>query len=67
MPAGSRKRVRVGGTTSAGLSEDEARARMVVQVDDDSRRAAATYVIDNSGSREALEPQVRAMWERLTG
>ena len=50
-----------------GMTEGEARARMAVQVDDDARRAAATYVIDNSGPREALEPQVRALWERLTG
>ena len=50
-----------------GMTEDEARARMVVQVDDDARRAGATYVIDNSGPREALEPQVRVLWERLIG
>lgn len=49
-----------------GMTEVDARARMAAQVDDDARRAVATTVIDNSGPRELLEPQVQQLWVVLT-
>ncbi|NBM16804.1 dephospho-CoA kinase [Streptomyces sp. GC420] len=48
-----------------GMTEEEARARMSAQADRAARLAVADLVIDNDGPLEALEPQVRAVWEEL--
>ncbi|RFU85268.1 dephospho-CoA kinase [Streptomyces triticagri] len=48
-----------------GMSEQDARARMAAQADREKRLAVADVVIDNDGPLEALEPQVRAVWEDL--
>ncbi|MER5884374.1 dephospho-CoA kinase [Streptomyces sp. NPDC001941] len=49
-----------------GMSESDARARMAAQATREQRRAVADLLIDNDGPLEALEPQVREVWERLT-
>ncbi|MFF7413053.1 dephospho-CoA kinase [Streptomyces lydicus] len=48
-----------------GMAEDEAKSRMAAQATREQRLAIADLVIDNDGPLEALEPQVRAVWERL--
>ncbi|MFG2893326.1 dephospho-CoA kinase [Streptomyces sp. NPDC048248] len=48
-----------------GMSEDEAKSRMAAQATREQRLAVADHVIDNDGPLESLEPQVRAVWERL--
>ena len=48
-----------------GLDEATARARIARQASDEQRRAVATVVLDNSGSRAALERQVDAAWRQL--
>ncbi|MFF4605581.1 dephospho-CoA kinase [Streptomyces sp. NPDC001339] len=48
-----------------GMAEDEAKARMAAQATREQRLAVADLVIDNDGPLEDLEPQVRAVWERL--
>ncbi|WP_043263874.1 dephospho-CoA kinase [Streptomyces sp. CT34] len=48
-----------------GMSEDEAKSRMAAQATREQRLAIADLVIDNDGPLEALEPQVREVWERL--
>jgi dephospho-CoA kinase len=48
-----------------GMTEDEARSRMAAQASRQERLAVADLVIDNDGPLDALEPQVRAVWERL--
>ncbi|MFF1559999.1 dephospho-CoA kinase [Streptomyces sp. NPDC058279] len=48
------------------MAEEEARARMAAQATRERRLAVATLVIDNDGPLEALEPQVRKVWETLT-
>jgi len=48
-----------------GMAEDEAKSRMAAQATREQRLAAADLVIDNDGPLAALEPQVRAVWERL--
>ncbi|MBD0737969.1 dephospho-CoA kinase [Streptomyces sp. CBMA29] len=48
-----------------GMTEDEARARMAAQAGREQRTAIADLVIDNDGPLEELEPQVRAVWQRL--
>jgi dephospho-CoA kinase len=50
-----------------GLSEDEARSRMAAQASDEERRAVATVVLDNAGTREELFAQVDAAWEKVGG
>ncbi|MEV0448105.1 dephospho-CoA kinase [Streptomyces sp. NPDC050600] len=48
-----------------GMTEPEAKARMAAQATRAQRRAVADLVIDNDGPLEALEPQVRKVWETL--
>ncbi|GAA2602005.1 dephospho-CoA kinase [Streptomyces tubercidicus] len=48
-----------------GMAEDEAKSRMAAQASREQRLAVADLVIDNDGPLEELEPQVRAVWERL--
>jgi dephospho-CoA kinase len=48
-----------------GMTEDEARARMSAQATREQRLAVADLVIDNDGPLDALEPQVRQVWQRL--
>lgn len=50
-----------------GMEEGEARARMAAQATRGERLAVADVVIDNDGPLEELEPQVRKVWDRLTG
>ncbi|WP_439674718.1 dephospho-CoA kinase [Embleya sp. MST-111070] len=50
-----------------GMPEADARARMAAQASREQRLAVADVVIDNDGPLAALEPQVRSLWERLTG
>lgn len=50
-----------------GLSEDEARSRMAAQASDEERRAVATVVLDNAGTREELFAQVDAAWAKVGG
>lgn len=49
-----------------GMRAEDARARMARQATREERRARADVVLDNSGTREALEAQVDALWARLT-
>ncbi|MER0479221.1 dephospho-CoA kinase [Streptomyces sp. Edi2] len=48
-----------------GMAKDEATSRMGAQATREQRLAVADLVIDNDGPLDALEPQVRAVWERL--
>ncbi|MFF8368093.1 dephospho-CoA kinase [Streptomyces lydicus] len=50
-----------------GMAADEAKSRMAAQATREQRLTIADLVIDNDGPLEALEPQVRAVWERLRG
>jgi dephospho-CoA kinase len=48
-----------------GLTEEEARQRIVAQMPLDEKRARADVVIDNSGSREDTRRQVEAIYRRF--
>jgi dephospho-CoA kinase len=49
-----------------GMSEDDARARIAAQADDDARRAAADVWLENEGTTHALRAAVLRLWsERL--
>ncbi|WP_144209158.1 dephospho-CoA kinase [Mycobacterium tilburgii] len=45
-----------------GMPEEDARARIAAQADDDQRRAVADIWMDNSGSQEELVDRARAVW-----
>ncbi|MBX3133839.1 MAG: dephospho-CoA kinase [Gemmatimonadaceae bacterium] len=49
-----------------GLSPAEADAMIAAQMPPESKRAQAHHLLDNSGSREALDAQVDALWAELT-
>ena len=48
-----------------GLDEQDVRARMRAQLDDDARRAAADHVIDNDGDLDALMRRTDDLLARL--
>ncbi|WP_028658748.1 dephospho-CoA kinase [Nocardioides insulae] len=48
-----------------GMTEDEARARFAAQASRAERLAAATYVLDNSGTLEDLRQQVAEVFDQL--
>jgi dephospho-CoA kinase len=50
-----------------GMSEEDARARVVAQASREQRRAVATYVIDNAGTREDLRERVAEVFAELSG
>lgn len=49
-----------------GMSREDAEARIAAQATREQRRAIATYVIDNTGTREDLRQRVTEVFERLT-
>lgn len=48
-------------------TREEALARIRAQVPIDEKRELAEHVVDNTGSREDTEAQVRALYQMLTG
>jgi dephospho-CoA kinase len=48
-----------------GWTREEAESRMAAQASREDRLAIATYVVENSGSREDLRRQVEAVYEKL--
>ncbi|WP_370290875.1 dephospho-CoA kinase [Nocardioides sp.] len=48
-----------------GMSEDDARARIAAQASREQRRAVATHLIDNAGTREDLRRQVGEVFAAL--
>lgn len=48
-----------------GIAEADARAMMTAQADAAAKRDRADFVIDNSGSLEALDARVTAVWRDL--
>lgn len=51
--------------TRNGFSEAEAAARIAAQADREVRLAAADVVVDNGGTREALQEQIAEIWADL--
>ena len=48
-----------------GIKQEQAKARMAKQVDDEARKAAADFLIVNDGSIEQLEADVQKIWQTL--
>lgn len=49
-----------------GLSASDADAMIAAQMPAEKKRAQAHYLVENDGSREALDAQVDALWTALT-
>jgi dephospho-CoA kinase len=49
-----------------GFSSEEAGRRVAAQMPIEEKKARATYVIDNSGTREQTLEQVRKVWSEIT-
>lgn len=54
--------LRIARLVGRGIDEADARARMAAQVPREVRIAAATFVVDNAGTLEETEQQVRSFW-----
>lgn len=52
-------------TGDRGLAEEEARRIMAAQLPSERKRAAATWVIDNDGSRAQLASRTASLWQLL--
>ena len=50
-----------------GMAEEDARARIAAQLDDDARRALATDLIDTGGTLGHTLAQTDELWQRLRG
>jgi dephospho-CoA kinase len=48
-----------------GVSEEQAKARIAKQVNDQARKAAADFLIVNDGNLEQLEADVQMIWQTL--
>jgi dephospho-CoA kinase len=59
------REVRLARLEQRGLTRADAEARMAAQATDEERRAVATHVLDNGGTRAELEAQVELLWEQL--
>lgn len=54
-------------TARDGLSQAEAEMRIAAQAPLDAKRALATWVVDNAGTKEQTRQQVVAIWKALRG
>ncbi len=59
------REVRLDRLVQRGLTREDAEARMAAQATDEERRAVATHLLDNGGTREELEAQVEVVWADL--
>jgi dephospho-CoA kinase len=59
------REVRLTRLEARGVDRADAEARMSAQVGDEERRKLATYIVDNSGDRPALERQIDEIWADL--
>ena len=51
--------------TQRGMSEQDARARIAAQATDEQRAAVATWIVDNSGTRDQTEKTVKKIWAEI--
>ena len=51
----------------SGISAEDVRRRDAAQMPQAAKARRATYVIDNGGTRDALEPQLDRIWRDLVG
>jgi dephospho-CoA kinase len=59
------REIRLHRLVERGLTREDAEARMAAQATDEERRAVATHVLDNGGTRAELETQVEELWAEL--
>ena len=54
-----------GWSRDRGWTEEDARSRVAAQASREDRLAVATYVVENTGTREALRERVEEVWADL--
>jgi dephospho-CoA kinase len=59
--------VRLARLEARGVPRADAERRMAAQASDEERRRLATFLVDNSGDRAALERRVDEVWQDLQG
>jgi dephospho-CoA kinase len=59
------RHLRLARLEARGVDRADAEARMAAQAGDEERRKIATYVVDNSGDRAALERRIDEVWADL--
>jgi dephospho-CoA kinase len=59
------RHLRLARLEARGVDRTDAEARMAAQAGDEERRKIATYVVDNSGDRAALERRIDEVWADL--
>ena len=50
-----------------GFTSERARAMIAAQMPIENKRGLAHHVINNSGTREETQAQVKAVWKQLAG
>ena len=63
----TRRRSSSGSCTETASPLESARQRLCAQMAIDDKRQLADYIIENTGSLDALEAQVTAVWSVLCG
>jgi dephospho-CoA kinase len=61
----SSEKNRLARLVNIGFTQDQVKARMAKQVDDETRRASADYLIINDGDINQLENDVEKIWQSL--
>ncbi|MFM1825598.1 MAG: hypothetical protein RLZZ37_233 [Actinomycetota bacterium] len=61
----SSEKNRINRLIKRGLSEEEAKKRMALQVSDEQRKSSADFLISNDGNLEQLQADVSKVWQAL--
>ncbi len=61
----SSEKNRINRLIKRGLSEEEAKKRMALQVSDEIRKSSADFLISNDGNLEQLQADVSKVWQTL--
>ncbi len=61
----SSEKNRINRLIKRGLSEEEAKKRMALQVSDEIRKSSADFLISNDGNLEQLQADVSKVWQAL--
>ena len=62
----SSEKNRINRLLKRGISEEEAKKRMKLQVSDEQRKSSADFLISNDGNIEQLEADVSKVWQALS-
>jgi dephospho-CoA kinase len=61
----SSEKNRINRLLKRGISEEESKKRMNLQVSDEQRKSSADFLISNDGSMDQLQADVAKVWQAL--